>query len=206
MGLTMKPGFWGVRARCANAPFAALSTTNVQADLGTHDTAGYFQFTGRFTMTRRKPSFDQLTSIRIFGDASYSPEGDRFAYLANTSGSLQLWLQPAGGGFPLQLTALADWRVTSFKWSPDGRRIAFAADRAGSEMHQLFVLDVGPQGSWPKQLTDLPSVQHSLAGWTADGRIVFSANDRVPTEVDPQLLDPDSLETTRLMTGALHYA
>ncbi len=157
-------------------------------------------------MTRRKPSFDQLTSIRIFGDASYSPDGDRFAYLANTSGSLQLWLQPAGGGFPLQLTALADWRVTSFKWSPDGRRIAFAADRAGSEMHQLFVLDVGPQGSWPKQLTDLPSVQHSLAGWTADGRIVFSANDRVPTEVDPQLLDPDSLETTRLMTGALHYA
>ena len=152
------------------------------------------------------PTFEQLTAVRALGEARYAPDGRRFAYLANTSGRSQLWMQPAGGGFPVQLTALESRRVTSFAWSRDGRRIAFLADLHGDEMHQVFVIDVREDGAgWPRQLTDRPDVQYELGDWTPDGRIVVSGNDRDPSEVDPQLLDPETGEVRRLMTGGRHY-
>lgn len=154
-----------------------------------------------------KPTFEQFTSVRRLDAPAWSPSGEQFAYLADTSGRLQLWLQPQGGGFPTQLTALQDRRVMAFAWSRDGERIAFTADLKGNETPELFVLDiVGGQATWPRQLTDAPEVEYNLSGWTADGRIVLSANDRLPTEMDPLLMDPVTGEVERLMTGGLYYA
>jgi len=153
------------------------------------------------------PTFEQLASVRRLASPAWSPDGQWFAYLADTSGRFQLWLQPKGGGFARQLTALPGRRVTAFAWSRDGRRIAFAADLKGNETPELFVIDFeAGTASWPRQLTDHPEVEYNLAGWTADGRIVLSANDREPSEMDPLLLDPDSGEVERLMTGGLYYA
>ena len=153
------------------------------------------------------PTFEQLASVRRLASPAWSPDGQWFAYLADTSGRFQLWLQPKGGGFARQLTALPGRRVTAFAWSRDGRRIAFAADLKGNETPELFVIDFeAGTASWPRQLTDRPEVEYNLAGWTADGRIVLSANDREPSEMDPLLLDPDSGEVERLMTGGLYYA
>jgi dipeptidyl aminopeptidase/acylaminoacyl peptidase len=154
-----------------------------------------------------KPTFEQLTSVRRLVSPAWSPDGDWFAYLADTSGRLQLWLQPKGGGFPTQLTALRDRRVVAFAWSRDGGRIAFTADLKGNETPEVFVMDVvAGRPSWPRQLTDRPEVEYNLSGWSADGRIVLSANDRLPAEMDPLLLDPVTGEVERLMTGGLYYA
>src|SRR5690606_60357 len=87
-----------------------------------------------------------------------SPRGDVFAYIANTTGLPGLWLQPVGGGFPRQLTALADQRVAAFEWSPDGRSLA------------------------------------------------ISGNDRDPSQQDVMVLDVETGEATRLVTGGVHYA
>lgn len=154
-----------------------------------------------------KPTFEQLSSVRRLASPAWSPSGDRFAYLADTSGRLQLWLQPKGGGFPTQLTALQDRRVMAFTWSRDGERIAFTADLKGNETPEVFVMDVVEgQPTWPRQLTDRPEVEYNLSGWSADGRIVLSANDRLPAEMDPLLMDPATGEVERLMTGGLYYA
>jgi len=149
--------------------------------------------------------FEQFVSVRVLGEPHYAPDGSRFAYTANTTGLPNIWVQPAGGGFPRQLTCFTDRRVGELAWSPDGERIAFTADRDGDEMFQLYV--VGLADAWPRQLTDAPRVQYQLAGWTADGRnLVVSGNDREPTEVDPQLVDAATGEVTRLVTGGLFYA
>lgn len=154
------------------------------------------------------PAFDQFAAIRQIGAAAYSPDGTRLAYLASTSGRMELWTMPAGGGFPVQLTHHSDRRVQAFRWSPDGRRIAFLADRHGDELPELYVLDVREDGaSWPRQLTDLPTAQVNLAGWTPDGRhVVATANDREPGEMDPLLVDADSGAIDRLLTGGMYYA
>lgn len=151
------------------------------------------------------PTFDQFAAVRQVGSPQYSPRGDRFAYLSNTTGLPALWSQPDGGGFAKQLTNLTDLRVQSFSWSPDGSRIAFTADRHGDEMNQVFVVDA--LGGWPRQLTDSPEAQFYLSGWTPDGKsLVVSGNDRDPAEVDSMLLDPDDGKVDRLVTGGQFYA
>lgn len=151
------------------------------------------------------PAFEQFVAVRAIGQPTYSPTGDGFAYLANTTGTATIWWQPDGGGFPRQVTSLAGHRITALEFSPDGARIAFLADRHGDEMYQLYVVDTFD--GWPRRLTDAPSAQYSLAGWTPDGRsVVVTANDRDPRHMDPQLIDAASGEVTRVLTGGLNFA
>ncbi|MFO7546514.1 MAG: S9 family peptidase [Trueperaceae bacterium] len=152
-----------------------------------------------------EPRFEQYTAVRQLRLPRFSPRGDGFAYLANTTGLPNLWWQSRDGGFPRQITFLSEHRVTDFTWSPDGSRIAFLADHHGDEMHQLYVVD--ESGGWPRQLTDRDQVQYHLSGWTPDGKhVVVTGNDRDPTETDPQLIDAHTGEVMRLMTGGLYYA
>lgn len=151
------------------------------------------------------PQFERFIAVRSIGNGRYSPTGDGFAYLANTTGLPNIWWQPDGGGFARQLTTLSEKRVSEFVFSPDGSKIAFLADHHGDEMHQLYVIDTFD--GWPRQLTDAPEVQYSLTGWTPDGKqIVVTGNDRDPTQMDPQLVDAATAQVTRLLTGGLFYA
>lgn len=147
--------------------------------------------------------FEQFVAVRQLANPTYAPTGEHFAYVANTTGLPNLWVQSGHGGFPRQLTSFVDRRVGDFAWSPDGARIAFLADRDGDERWQLYLIDVG--GGWPRRLTDAPEAQFDLAGWTADGRsVVLTGNDRDPSEMDPQLIDAATGEVTRLLTGGLY--
>ena len=153
----------------------------------------------------RLPTFEQFAAVRRIGSPAFDPSGEWLAYIASTSGQQNLWIQPSRGGFARQLTALSDWRVSEFAWSPGGDRIAFTADHHGDEQYQVYVIDAA--GGWPRKLTDAPEAQHALGGWLPDGSgILVSANDREPSEIDPQVLDPDTGERDRLMTGGQFYA
>ncbi|MHB1596674.1 MAG: TolB family protein, partial [Streptosporangiaceae bacterium] len=57
---------------------------------------------------------------------AWSPDGGAIAFLRAQDGPAQIWLLPAAGGEPEQLTTLPLGAGTPF-WSPDGRSIAFAA-------------------------------------------------------------------------------
>ncbi len=150
-------------------------------------------------------SFEQYTAVRQLSHPRFAPDGSGFAYLANTTGIPNIWWQPSGGGFPRQLTAFTTQRVTAFEYSPDGRRIALLADVDGDEMYQIYLMDAS--GGWPRQLTNAPQVQFELAGWTPDSRkIVATGNDREPSQTDALLLDPETLEIERFMTGGQYYS
>ena len=147
--------------------------------------------------------FEQFSATRSFSSPQYSPDGQHIAYIANTTGDHNLWVQATGGGFAKQLTSYSDKAIRSFKWSPDGAQIAFIADEHGNEMHQIFVLDA--KGGWPQQITDNAQAQHQLADWLPDGSgLIFSANDREPSEVDTQLLTFGK-EVQRLAMGGVYY-
>lgn len=151
------------------------------------------------------PEFERFVAVRLVSHPRYSPNGDGFAYLANTTGLSNIWWQPDGGGAPRQVTSLREHRIASFAFSPDGRRIAFLADHHGDEMHQLYVIDT--VNGWPRRLTDAPQVQYALGDWTPDGtRVAVTGNDRDPTEMDPQFIDVETGAVTRLLTGGQFYA
>jgi dipeptidyl aminopeptidase/acylaminoacyl peptidase len=68
----------------------------------------------------------QLTRGPADCDPAWSPDGMRVAFLRAQDGPVQLWLLPAGGGEPEQLTTLP-LGAGAPVWSPDGSKIAFTA-------------------------------------------------------------------------------
>ena len=68
----------------------------------------------------------QLTRGRADTAPAWSPDGTRVAFLRAADGPPQLWLLPADGGEPEQLTTLP-LGAGAPVWSPDGSKIAFAA-------------------------------------------------------------------------------
>lgn len=67
-----------------------------------------------------------LTSGPDDTSPAWSPDGSRVAFLRAQDGPPQLWLLPAGGGEPEQLTRLP-LGAGEPVWSPDGTRLAFSA-------------------------------------------------------------------------------
>jgi Tol biopolymer transport system component len=69
-----------------------------------------------------------------------SPDGTRIIYSSYLGRNWhQLWLLPAGGGYPMPLT-YGDYDNTYPRWSPDGKRIAFISNRDGNT--SLWVVNV----------------------------------------------------------------
>lgn len=56
---------------------------------------------------------------------TFSPDGKEIAYLTDLSGLPQVWVVPASGGYPRQVTALTD-PVGGVRWSPQGDWLAIS--------------------------------------------------------------------------------
>ncbi|MFN8372620.1 MAG: LpqB family beta-propeller domain-containing protein [Anaerolineae bacterium] len=144
-------------------------------------------------------SFEQFAAVRLFQPTvAYSPDGTRIAYVDNTSGQMNLWLMPAGGGEPVQLTHFTEHAVREVAWSPDGTRIAFFADHDSDERHQIYIVDAN--GGEPVKLTSAEKAQHTFAGnpWSPDGTtLAYATNDHDPATVEVVLHHVQTGETRR---------
>ncbi|HSQ58215.1 MAG TPA: S9 family peptidase, partial [Gemmata sp.] len=56
----------------------------------------------------------------------WSPDGKQIMFESNRSGSMQLWIVPAEGGEPKQITNISTEAADAI-WSPDGKSIAFVS-------------------------------------------------------------------------------
>jgi Tol biopolymer transport system component len=69
-----------------------------------------------------------LTTEGLEQDLQWSPDGNEIAYVSRRTGTGDIWVVPAAGGTPRQLTR--DIREdNSPRWSPDGKWIAFVSQR-----------------------------------------------------------------------------
>ncbi|MEQ8671895.1 MAG: S9 family peptidase [Aggregatilineales bacterium] len=153
----------------------------------------------------KKYLFDQFTATRLHGEVAYSHNGNYIAYTTNVSGQFNIWIVPSGGGFARQLTMFEDWSVRRLYWSHDDSKIAFTADKDGSENRQVFV--VLSSGGWPEMLSNKLQAQYDLSGWSPDdSKLLYSTNDRNPAEKDPVEHDLKTGELHRLMTGHRNFA
>ncbi|MDI3339806.1 MAG: S9 family peptidase [Sphaerobacter sp.] len=131
--------------------------------------------------TRQSYSPDHAVSLRIAADPQVSPDGRWVAFTVapighpETTPTSAIWLAPVDGGQPARpiTTGLAEDKMA--RWSPDGRILAFLADRAERRAHQIHLLPL--DGGEARPLTSVPKGLDLLA-WAPDGRSLTATADR----------------------------
>jgi dipeptidyl aminopeptidase/acylaminoacyl peptidase len=119
---------------------------------------------------------ERYLNVRSAHGPSIGPDGDRLAFLMDTTGVPQVWTLDTPGGWPEQRTFFDD-RVTFASWSPTRPELIVGRDRGGDERETLYRLDV-TDGSIV-DLTDRPDAKHWFGGWSPDGdRVAFASNRR----------------------------
>jgi TolB protein len=120
----------------------------------------------------------QRLTVGRFSDnlsPTYSPDGQRIAFVSTRSGLPQIYVM-AADGTDQQLFAPYDYGVTGSsnapEWSPDGQSVAFHRDVAGTL--QVFVLDV--RSRTVRQLTSVG--RNEDPSWAPDSRHLAFVSDR----------------------------
>ena len=119
---------------------------------------------------------DQYLNVRSASAPSFSPDGNRIAFLSNLTGIPLPWVVPASGGWP-QPISLATERTGQVMFSPTGRHLAFDRDQGGDERWQLLVCRSDGGGLRPYS-SDL-TVSHRFGQWSPDGKSFSFASNAV---------------------------
>ncbi len=112
-------------------------------------------------------AIDKLYTTRNLGGSIWSPDGKQVAFVTNISGRNNIWIVPANGGWPTQLT-ISDQRQKEPVWSPDGKWIAYASDYDGNEQWDVFA--VSPSTGEVQNLTTTKDTSEDSPVWSPDSK------------------------------------
>jgi len=127
-------------------------------------------------MARRITSHEGL---EIFG--RFSPDGQQIAFSGEYDGDMNVYVMPAGGGVPKQLSYKPGYQRTAERmgpenqvldWTNDGSMILFRSRRATYELFVGRLYLVSPEGGLPSRL---PVPEGSFTKFSPDGKkIVYT--------------------------------
>lgn len=136
---------------------------------------------------------EDFLNIKHSTAPSFSPNGDKVAFLSNISGTNQIYLVDSTGGEPKQITFYDD-SVSDAVFSPVDNKILFTKAIDGNERNQIFIYDLNTNDV--KDLTNDPEHIFRFGGWSTDGRfITYSSNNRNGKDFDVFVMNVESLET-----------
>jgi dipeptidyl aminopeptidase/acylaminoacyl peptidase len=144
-------------------------------------------------------SVERLYMTRSVGASAWSPDGKTIAFVSNISGRNNIWLVPAAGGWPTQLT-VSDQRQTSPAWSPDGKWIAYMSDYDGDEQWDIFF--VSPKTGQVVNITNTREISEENPAWSPDGRyLAFTVKPRTSSVYEIDVFDTLMRDTRHLTTS-----
>lgn len=109
------------------------------------------------------------------GAANLSPDGKTIAFAWDITGESELWVMPAGGGQPQQVTFKTG--VFAPIWTPDGTSLFYSADRDGNEQPGYFAITADGQS----EAEVLPAARGDFrifGDFAADGSFVYASTAR----------------------------
>jgi Tol biopolymer transport system component len=135
---------------------------------------------------KRPPAPEDIFAIKDVGEARLSPDGSQVVYAVTSMDRAKnvytsnLWLVPSGGGPPAALTT-GEASDSTPRWSPDGKKVAFASNRDGKSA--LWVVDVATKEARAVTQWERSNFFLSKAGemfcWSPDGKeIAFVAAEK----------------------------
>jgi len=144
-------------------------------------------------------TIEKLYMTRLIGGSTWSPDGETVAFISNLSGRNNLWLVPAEGGWPTQLT-ISNERQTSPAWSPDGKWIAYTSDYDGDEQWDIFL--VSPKTGQVVNLTNTREISEESPAWSPDGRyLAYIVKPKTSSVYEIDVYDTVMREVKHLTTG-----
>jgi dipeptidyl aminopeptidase/acylaminoacyl peptidase len=144
-------------------------------------------------------SLERLYMTRAIGGTAWSPDGKTIAFISNISGRNNLWLVPAAGGWPMQLT-ISDQRQSAPAWSPDGKWIAYQSDYDGDEQWDIFF--VSPKTGQVVNVTNTREIAEESPTWSPDGRyLAYMVKPKTSSVFEIDIFDTLMRETKHLTTG-----
>ncbi|HET9251148.1 MAG TPA: hypothetical protein VFP58_03450 [Candidatus Eisenbacteria bacterium] len=123
-------------------------------------------------------------------DPAPSPDGKWLAFQSNRGGGSQIWIMPANGGKPRQLTKepatvkgpdgkMIPTRVMTPTWAPDSKSLLFVSTRAGG--YNIYSIPL--EGGTPKALSAAAGAQR-YPSYSPDGtKIVFPSSRNQPSSL-----------------------
>lgn len=131
---------------------------------------------GAAAQAKQPLTHETMWLMKRVGAPVVSPDG-RWAVMAvvepaydEASQVSDLWIVPTSGSSPARRLTSGKGAESGAVWSPDSRRLAFAARRDGDEAPQIYLLDVFDGGE-ARRLTSLLNGARSPQ-WRPDGRAV----------------------------------
>jgi len=147
----------------------------------------------------RSLTIEKLYMTRQIGRPTWSRDGQSVAFISNMSGRNNLWLVPAEGGWPVQLT-VSDQRQASPAWSPDGKWIAYQSDYDGDEQWDIFL--VSPKIGQVVNLTSTREIAETDPTWSPDGRyLAYLVKPKTSASHEIDVYDLVMREVKHLTTG-----
>jgi dipeptidyl aminopeptidase/acylaminoacyl peptidase len=147
----------------------------------------------------RSLTIEKLYMTRQVGRPTWSPDGKSIAFISNMSGRNNLWLVPAEGGWPVQVT-VSDQRQSSPAWSPDGKWIAYQSDYDGDELWDIFL--VSPKTGKVVNLTSTREISEMNPTWSPDGRyLAYEVKPKTSAASEIDVYDMVMREVKHITTG-----
>jgi dipeptidyl aminopeptidase/acylaminoacyl peptidase len=153
---------------------------------------------------KRSITETDLYAFQWIGNPQIAPDGSKVVYALvkvtskHDNYETALWIVPAGGGSPRQLTAGP--HDSGACWSPDGKLLAFlrATEKDGKqEPPQIYVLSM--DGGEARALTEMPKGAGNPV-WSPDGRSLAFASTTLAKDFNKKDDAPDS--DVRVITKA----
>jgi dipeptidyl aminopeptidase/acylaminoacyl peptidase len=147
----------------------------------------------------RSLTIEKLYMTRQIGRPTWSPDGKSVAFISNMSGRNNIWMVPAEGGFPTQLT-VSDQRQSAAIWSPDGKWIAYQSDYDGDELWDIFL--VSPKTGKVVNLTQTREIAELNPAWSPDGRyLAYEVKPKTSAAIEIDVYDMIMREVKHLTTN-----
>ncbi len=147
----------------------------------------------------RSLTIEKLYMTRQVGRPTWSPDGKSVAFISNMSARNNLWLVPADGGWPVQLT-VSDQRQAAPAWSPDGKWIAYQSDYDGDEQWDIFL--VSPKTGKLVNLTRTREIAEINPTWSPDGRyLAYEVKPKTSAAYEIDIYDMVMREVKHLTTN-----